>query len=377
VDPKGVDRVQRACSRATDSTELLEVLGDEIRTLVPFDASMIFGVDPATMLAVAPSRVEALDSGYCDIFWHGEFHEQDANQFRDLARSATPAAALHVATGGVPTRSPRYRDYVVPQGFDDELRAVFRTGDATWAMAGFYRDKGRSRFTEDDVALLAAISDVAGSAMRTYVTAAAAGRGPATAAPGLLLFDCNGVLVSANEEAARWMSDIYGAPDSIDRTWVDVLADVSTDDLTIPFPVIPLLLRARAVAAGREPGPARLRFRDLHGRWVVLHASCLASNGGCDGGVAVVVEPAKSGEIAPIIIQAYGLSPREQDIVRAIARGASTADIAAELFLSVHTVRDYIKTVFEKVGVSSRGELVASLFAEHYTDALHATLVHA
>jgi hypothetical protein len=29
-------------------------------------------------------------------------------------------------------------------------------------------------------------------------------------------------------------------------------------------------------------------------------------------------------------------------------------------------VRDYVKAVFDKVGVSSRGEPVAKLFAEHY-----------
>jgi hypothetical protein len=29
-------------------------------------------------------------------------------------------------------------------------------------------------------------------------------------------------------------------------------------------------------------------------------------------------------------------------------------------------VRGYVKTSFEKVGVSSRGELVAKLFADHY-----------
>ena len=60
----------------------------------------------------------------------------------------------------------------------------------------------------------------------------------------------------------------------------------------------------------------------------------------------------------------------------AIARGGSTAEIAAELFLSPHTVRDYVKTVFEKFGVSSRGELVARLFGEHYADRLHDTMVH-
>jgi hypothetical protein len=35
-------------------------------------------------------------------------------------------------------------------------------------------------------------------------------------------------------------------------------------------------------------------------------------------------------------------------------------------------VRDHLKAVFGKVGVGSRGELVAKLFAEHYRPSLHA-----
>jgi predicted transcriptional regulator len=46
-----------------------------------------------------------------------------------------------------------------------------------------------------------------------------------------------------------------------------------------------------------------------------------------------------------------------------------TAEIADELFLSAHTVRDHVKAIFAKVGVSSRGELVARLFAEYYQPA--------
>jgi hypothetical protein len=38
-------------------------------------------------------------------------------------------------------------------------------------------------------------------------------------------------------------------------------------------------------------------------------------------------------------------------------------------------VRDYVKTVFAKVGVSSRSELVAKLFGEHYSDRLHETMI--
>jgi DNA-binding CsgD family transcriptional regulator len=64
--------------------------------------------------------------------------------------------------------------------------------------------------------------------------------------------------------------------------------------------------------------------------------------------------------------EAYALTPRERQITQLVAQGAGTAEIAARLHLSTHTVRDYVKAIFEKVGVSSRGELVAKLFAEHY-----------
>ncbi|MGH9132812.1 MAG: response regulator transcription factor [Ilumatobacteraceae bacterium] len=92
------------------------------------------------------------------------------------------------------------------------------------------------------------------------------------------------------------------------------------------------------------------------------HASCLRRADGTFGDTALVIEPAKPAEVAPIIVDAYDLSEREQHVTALITRGARTAEIAGELYLSVHTVRDHIKSIFRNVQVSSRGER----FAEHY-----------
>jgi DNA-binding CsgD family transcriptional regulator len=71
-------------------------------------------------------------------------------------------------------------------------------------------------------------------------------------------------------------------------------------------------------------------------------------------------------DLAPIIVDAYALTDREQQITSLIARGASTREIAAALHLSPHTVRDHIKVPFAKTSVNSRGELVAKLYADFY-----------
>ena len=126
-------------------------------------------------------------------------------------------------------------------------------------------------------------------------------------------------------------------------------------------------MQARAIAARREHGTARARLRsNVSGRWLVCHASCLRDAEGNLGDTALIIEPATAAEIAPMIAQAYELTRREQQITGLVARGFGTAGIAGRLHLSTHTVRDYVKAIFDKVGVSSRGELVARLFAEHY-----------
>jgi DNA-binding NarL/FixJ family response regulator len=51
------------------------------------------------------------------------------------------------------------------------------------------------------------------------------------------------------------------------------------------------------------------------------------------------------------------LTPREVDVVRAISRGLMNQEIANELGISAQTVRHHLKSIFAKLGLSSRLEL--------------------
>ncbi|MGH9789357.1 MAG: response regulator [Candidatus Acidiferrales bacterium] len=62
--------------------------------------------------------------------------------------------------------------------------------------------------------------------------------------------------------------------------------------------------------------------------------------------------------------KAYGLTPRELEIVSAIVLGYTNKDIARKFSISEDTVKHHLTNIFDKVGVSNRLEL--ALFAiEH------------
>ena len=48
------------------------------------------------------------------------------------------------------------------------------------------------------------------------------------------------------------------------------------------------------------------------------------------------------------------LSPRERDVLRLLAPGMSNSDMASTLFLTEGTVRNYVSSIFSKLGVSDR-----------------------
>jgi len=60
----------------------------------------------------------------------------------------------------------------------------------------------------------------------------------------------------------------------------------------------------------------------------------------------------------------FGVSPRQQEIVELLLCGKSNREIAETLYIAPHTVKNHIYSVYQKLGVKSRFELV-STFLNH------------
>ena len=163
--------------------------------------------------------------------------------------------------------------------------------------------------------------------------------------------DASGVAVLAPDGSTAFTDEVAAA-------WIDELGGNGS----LPPVVIAVAIQARAVAAGSvaDGRIARARVRAASGRWLVVRASVLGDEP--DARVAVMIEPARPHELAPLVADAYDLTEREREVTRLIARGLATDAIAAQLHLSPWTVQDHLKAIFGKVGVTTRGELVARVF---------------
>lgn len=69
----------------------------------------------------------------------------------------------------------------------------------------------------------------------------------------------------------------------------------------------------------------------------------------------------------PRLLSAKGgalLTRREKDVVELVADGFGNREVAEQLGLSAHTVKNYLFNVFDKLGVSSRAELIMYVLAD-------------
>lgn len=238
-------------------------------------------------------------------------------------------------------------DAVEPLGHGDgdELRAVFAVDGVVWGHVILRRAGGA--FTPDEVELVASLGALFAEGIRRSILVSC----PLDddAAPGLIVLSPHDRVEAITPPARRWIAEMIDSGGS-------------AGDL--PLAVLGLAARARHVAAGLSLVPATARLPLRGGGWVLAHAVILEDDDG-DGRVGVTLSPAGRSELSAIVVEAYGLSPREREITRLVMTGLDTEQLARRLGISPYTVQDHLKSVFRKIGVHSRRELVAEVFFRH------------
>ena len=324
--------------------ELLEEVRSRVARVVPHQAGAWMLTDPQTVLPICGIKDGMLGRGFGQRCLEHELFVPDFAPFARLHRAGVVATTLEHATDGRPQLSSRYRDVHRPAGLGPELRLLFRTGAATWAMACVHRAAGEPEFNDDELAWLRTIAPQVGRALRTALARAPA-EPQAGWAPGMLVLDDHGAVEYSSGAADAWLAQIP-----------------TTDGFELPIVIVSVALQARAEALAAAPvyeAPAQAKVRLDSGIWLNVHAAALRDASDVPTRTAVMLEPADRSQLLGLLVEVHGLSERERQVTQMLLAGLATDQIAQRLSISRHTQRDHCKAIFAKLGVASRPELTA------------------
>lgn len=327
--------VEAACAAQVDARALRLAVLDELRRIVPFDAFAWLLTDPDSEVGTAPiADVPCLPDLPLLI------RLKYATTVNRWTSQAQPVATLHLATGGRLEASLMWRELLRDHGVTDIASMVFRDRFGCWAFLDLWRIGGT--FTAAEIRSLEKTIDVVTVSLRqcTLRTFDPPPVQPATEPRGAAVILLGGDLAvrAQTAETERYLSAIV--PPEGDRPAIPAAAyNVGAQLLAIENDI------------DQHPPTARVHLGS--GAWVTLRAARL------DDGIATTIERSTSTERVDLFCRSAALTAREAELLRLLATGVDTRAVAAEMFLSVHTVQDHLKSMFAKTGTSSRRELLA------------------
>lgn len=345
---RAVDRLVRLSGQGLDLVSFWRAASEVFATAVPhYMAPCWYTMDPASLLVTSHFSEDVPEVP--PEWLAAEYYEDDVNKLADVARSARGVSTLLEATGGNPASSPRWHENMV-YGGDQELIAALRSDrGAVWGALGLYREVGQPSFDADDFAFIQTVSPLLAEGARRALLVGQATDPESPDGPGLIVLTDRWEVDSMTPGVARWLSD---------------LPDGDWDAGILPHAVLAVAGQALRQADRPEAPAAVSRVLAKSGVWIVLHGATLVTDG--PRRVAVIVEPAHPARIASLLMAAYGLTDREQDVTRLVLKGDATTEISTALRVSTQTVQQHLKSVFDKTGVHSRRDLVGKVFFSHY-----------
>jgi DNA-binding CsgD family transcriptional regulator len=354
-----VGEVDLLSARGLPRKEFFSELAPRLRNVIDNDASCWHTLDPHTRLMTSDSPDELIERGIFapdetqaagELLVRSEYLVDDVNTFAGLAAQRVPVGILDHVTRGEPQRSARYRDLLLPADIPHELRAAFVIRGRVWGAVHIARRAASGPFEQRDVDALAAIAGAIARGIRASLRFDAARRGTGVDAPGLVVLGPRDEVELITPPARELLASLR--PER-----------AAYADDAIATPVLALAAFVRGAPEAGHDGLNAVTVPGSDG-WITLHASLPGPPG--DGRVAVVLERAAGARSATVRLEAFGATAREREVATLLARGLSRAELAETLVLSPHTVEDHVKSLYEKLGVASRQELVARVFLDEY-----------
>lgn len=303
------DRLLDAAQSELAPNRVCEAILEAVRTVAPFQAGHLMLVDSDTLLPMG-GVVDGMPEETCAPYWDTELIDPDFAKFAALVHSTEPVQTLWDATDGDLCRSPRYQKVYRQLGASDEMRAAFTAGSSCLAVGAFVRLEPQPPFSTAETA-----------AVRQLIPTAV-----------VLLRSAFGRMQEAASDATTVVIvDAAGEVESITAGGWAVLARLLTPGGEQPdgSPKLPTIVRAAATRVRWSRSSTRLatRVRDNSGRGLRMHLVPLE---GDPSRMAISIEPARPGDLFPILLESYGLTPRECEVALLLVRGMAVKQIAAD-----------------------------------------------
>jgi DNA-binding CsgD family transcriptional regulator len=347
------DRIVRLCGAGLDSRTLQREVMAALRRAMPCDAWCIGTIDPATLM-ITSSIGEGYPMKGSGRFLEIEYGEPGPHKYAELARRTPPVGTLVQAVGGDLETSVYWRDICRPAGLRDELRAALVVDETCWGSLALARSDALPDFGEEEIEYVAGLSALVATGVRASLIVDHPPLEDASFGPGLIVLADDLEPEAISPAGERWLEELRES----ESDWMGPL----------PNSVYSVVSRLRqldsseAVLLDLMP---RIRVCLRTGQWLSVQASRLTAGDGRRQ-VAVIIEPTGPTELAPLIVRAYSLTSREREIASLVLQGLATKQIATTVHITPGTVQQHLKTIFDKIGVRSRRELVSRIFDQQY-----------
>ncbi len=223
-------------------------------------------------------------------------------------------------------------------------------------MLSLYREPGDPEFDAGEIDFLREVSPLIAEGTKRGLLLGEASDPEGPEAPGLVILRADWSVESLTAGVAQWLDELPGEPGPPGTIAPGGAGRGRPRDAD---------RRGRAITGGGRRCAGAYQRRSMGG----------AAWGGADRG-----RPATGGghhrvrssrPNLALLMAAYGLTEREQEVTRLVLQGLSTVEIAERLFVAPQTVQQHLKRVFDKTGVRSRRELVGKIFFAFYEPRVH------